>query len=340
MLEKPDIPDAAIIACLQEAFGLDVALLTFLPLGADQDTAVYRATTANETAYFVKLRSGPFDQAAVAVPKFLSDQGVRQIIPPLPTQFGQLWADLGPGRLILYPFVVGKNGFQVNLSDQQRIELGAALKRLHAAQIPASLTRGVRREDFSPRWREIVTAFLAHLEGRSFTDLVEVETAVFLQSKRGETQELVSRAASLARLLQAQPPPFTLCHGDIHGWNLLLGEGGSLYIVDWDTLVFAPKERDLMFVGCGLGGNGHTLQEEETLFYQGYGQTTVHSIALAYYRYERIVEDIAVECQQIFLSDEGGEDRNQALAYLQSNYAPGGAIDMAYQTDKMGKFTS
>lgn len=340
MLEKPDISDAAILSCLQEAFGLDLAHLTFLPLGADLDTAVYRATTANETAYFVKLRRGSFDQAAVAVPKFLSDQGLRQIIPPLPTLSGQLWANFGPDKLILYPFVVGQNGFQVKVSDRQRVELGAALKRLHTAQIPAALTHGVRREDFSPRWREMVTAFLAHLEDHSFTDSVAVETAVFLQSKHAETQELLHRAAALARLLQAQPPPFTLCHGDIHGWNLLLNEGGNLYIVDWDTLVFAPKERDLMFVGCGLGGNGHTLQEEERLFYQGYGQTEVNAIALAYYRYERIVEDIAVECQQIFHSDEGGEDHIQALAYLQSNYAPGGAIEMAYQTDKTGIFVS
>ncbi len=340
MLEKPDTPDAAIISCLQEAYGLDIAFLTFLPLGADLDTAVYRATTAHKTAYFVKLRRGPFDEAAVAVPKFLSDQGLRQIIPPLPTRSGQLWANFGPGKLILYPFVVGQNGFQVKVSDRQRIELGTALKRLHAAHIPMALTRGVRRENFSPRWRDTVTSFLSQIEQKTFTDPVAVETAVFLQSKHAETQELVHRAATLAGLLQAQPPSFTLCHGDIHGWNLLLGEDSNLYIVDWDTLVFAPKERDLMFVGCGLGGNGHTLQEEERLFYQGYGQAEVNLIALAYYRYERIVEDIVVECQQIFHSDEGGEDHIQALAYLQSNYAPGGAIEMAYQTDKTGIFVS
>jgi len=67
---------------------------------------------------------------------------------------------------------------------------------------------------------------------------------------------------------------FILCHADIHAWNLLIDVNGRLYIVDWDTLIFAPKERDLMFVGAGLGGNGHSLQEEETLFYQGYGSIT------------------------------------------------------------------
>ena len=31
---------------------------------------------------------------------------------------------------------------------------------------------------------------------------------------------------------------------------------------------------------------------------------------------------------------EGGEDRAQALAYLQSNYGPGGTIAMATRADK------
>ncbi len=42
MLEKPEIPDESIISRLQEEYGLRVAELTFLPIGADLRTAVYR----------------------------------------------------------------------------------------------------------------------------------------------------------------------------------------------------------------------------------------------------------------------------------------------------------
>ena len=125
-----------------------------------------------------------------------------------------------------------------------------------------------------------------------------------------------------------------MCHADIHAWNLLIDGSGALYIVDWDTLIFAPKERDLMFVGSGLGGRGHSPAEEESLFYQGYGPTRVDPIGMAYYRYERIIEDIASFCQQIFLCDEGGQDREQSLEYLISNYLPNGMIDIASRLDK------
>ena len=42
MFEKPNLPDGRIIACLQDAYGLQVVQLVFLPLGADPNTAVYR----------------------------------------------------------------------------------------------------------------------------------------------------------------------------------------------------------------------------------------------------------------------------------------------------------
>ena len=44
MLEKPDLQDEKIIACLQDEYGLLVVQVAFLPLGADRDTAVYRAS--------------------------------------------------------------------------------------------------------------------------------------------------------------------------------------------------------------------------------------------------------------------------------------------------------
>ena len=89
-----------------------------------------------------------------------------------------------------------------------------------------------------------------------------------------------------------------------------------------------------MFVGSGLGGNGRSPQEETNLFYQGYGQTSVNPIGLAYYRYERIIEDIALFCEDLLLSDEGGEDRAQALIYLQSNFLPNSTIEAAYRADR------
>jgi spectinomycin phosphotransferase len=363
MLEKPDLADEKIIACLQDEYDLQAARLAFLPLGADQNTVVYRVDGQDGIPYFVKLRKGDFDEIAVRLPKFLCEQGIRQIIPPLAARSGRLWAVLEAYRLILYPFIEGRDGYQVNLTDRQWVEFGQALRHIQSIQVPADLANRVPRESFSPRWRETVKAVLARLDGsvwgsvgedsagkdrlepaptQAFVDSVAAECAAFVQAKRVQIFDLVLRAEGLAQVLQAHSPEFVLCHADIHAGNIHVTPGGEIYIVDWDNPIFAPKERDLMYAGGGQFANWRTPQEEERLFYQGYepeiidpaGPVQVDPAGLAYYRYERIVTDIAIYCEQLLLSDAGGEDRAQSLKYLKSNFLPGGVIEIAYKGDK------
>jgi spectinomycin phosphotransferase len=333
MLEKPDLQDEKIITCLLDAYGLDAVQVTFLPLGADQNTAVYRIVAYDTKSYFLKLRSGVFDETSVALPKFLSDQGIKQIIPPLTSKTGKLWAKLNNFKVIIYPFIEGRNGYEVNLSDRHWNDFGSALKRIHTTEVPPVLLNRIRREIYSARWRNIVKTFLARIGTDVFDDPVAIELAAFLQAKHAEVFDLVRHAENLAQVLQAESPEFVLCHSDVHAGNILIDTDDTFY-VDWDDPILAPKERDLMFVGGAQGFAGHTAQEEERLFYRGYGQTQTNPIALAYYRYERIVEDIAVYCEQLLLSDEGGEDRAQSLHYLKSNFVPGGTIEIAYQSDQ------
>jgi spectinomycin phosphotransferase len=333
MLEKPDLHDDAIITCLHDEYGLAVDKISFLPIGADINTAVYRAATPAEAVYFVKLRSGEFEESSVMVPKYLSDLGIRQIIPPLSTQTGRLWASLPPFKVILYPYVEGHDGYVRKLSEKQWREFGAALKRLHTTEFPPEINKRIHRETFSPRWRHAVRIFLERAKTEAFAEPVAAETAAFLKTKGDQTLKIVERAEALARLLREQPSDFIVCHADIHGWNLLIDNHEALYMVDWDTLIWAPKERDLMFIGAGLGDSGYTPREEEALFYQGYGRPKINQIAIAYYRYERIIEDIAAYGERLLSSEEGGEDKKQSLQYLKSNFLPKGTIERADQSD-------
>lgn len=337
MLEKPDLPDETLIARLQAEYRLNAVQVDFLPLGADQNTAVYRVVAEDQTPYFLKLRGGIFDETAVELPKFLHEQGILQVIAPLATQTGQLWADLEAYKLILYPFVDGYNGYEISLSDRQWIEFGTALKRIHSVAAPPALRRRIQQETFSAQWRETVKKFMGDIEAGSSGDAISRKLAAFLNARREEIFDLVGRAERLARSLQSRPLEFIVCHSDIHAGNILIGTNGAFYIVDWDNPILAPKERDLMFIGGGQGFSGHTPQEEVTLFYQGYGrQTQIDQSALAYYRYERIVQDIAAFCDEIFLSEDGDQDREQSLHYLESSFLPNHAVDIAYRSDHTG----
>jgi len=94
MLEKPDIPDELITSSIQSEYRLDVAQVTFLPLGLDVNTAVYRIEDRMGIAYFLILRKGDFNPITGAIPNFLSSLGVHTVIAPIQTHNGQLGSDL------------------------------------------------------------------------------------------------------------------------------------------------------------------------------------------------------------------------------------------------------
>ena len=264
MLTAPDLPDEVIIACLQNEYDIRAVQLSFLPVGADRNTAVYRVVAEDEAQHFLKLRRGIFDETSVTLPKFLSDLGVEPIIAPVAIKTGQLWASMDAFKEILY-------------------------------------------------------------------DSLSERVAAFLKNNRVEILDLIGRAERLAVTLQAQSPEFVLCHSDTHGGNILIDVSGALFIVDWDEPILAPKERDLMFIG---GAWYRTA--EEALFYQGYGRTQLDPVALAYYRYERIVEDTAIFCERILLAAESSEDREQCFRFLSGAFLPDNIRDMVYRSDTTG----
>jgi spectinomycin phosphotransferase len=336
MLEKPDITDELIISRLQDEYGLRVTSLTFLPLGADMGTAVYRVVVDDDTAYFLKLRKG-FNEIVVTVPLFLKSQGIREIIAPFETKSNKGWADFGEYKMILYPFIDGTDGFHLELSDHQKRNLGAALKKIHQAQVPSELQRLIPHETLTSQWRERLKSFQAQVARGTFAEPTAFKLAEFMNSRRRNIDRLVERAEELASKLRLKPMELVLCHSDIHGGNVLISRNDELYIVDWDNPILAPKERDLMFIGGGIDEIWKT-KREEAVFYEGYGKTDINLSALAYYRYERVVEDLAVICDQLLLADEGGADRERSYGWFRSNFEPGQTIEIAEKTDKQVYF--
>lgn len=334
MLEKPSIDDNELIQTLQKKYGLQIKTLTHLPIGADADSAVYLAESTDQARYFLKLRSGPFDETSVTLPKHYHDSGINEIIACIPPQTSQLWCELGEYKTLLYPFIEGKNGYEQTLSDQNWAEFGHALKRIHTAEVPTEIKSQIRHETFSAEHRNRVRRFLEQIEQQAYADPVASELAAFLKAKRQQILDLIGRADALANRLKATPLETIICHSDLHAGNLLITPDDSLFIVDWDAPIAAPKERDLMYIGGALLSSNLTAQEEETIFYNSYGKADLDANTLTYYRCERIIEDISEYCKELLLSNAGGVDRQQSLAYLKSNFEPSHTIDAALRTLK------
>jgi len=331
MHEPPsDLPDATLRAWVQTRYALDVADLTFLPLGHDALAWVYRVRTSAGERYFLKMRRGTPDEASLIIARALHDHGVARVVAPLPTAQGALWAaTAGEYTLTLYPFVTGATGWERGLSAEQWRGYGALLRQVHDTPITPALAAIMRRETFSPAGAAPIRRLDAHIAGRAFAEPVARDFAAFWAAQRATIQTLLARAETLGQRLARQAPPLILCHADIHTGNVLLDDDGQLWFVDWDETTLAPRERDLMFV---VGGISATLvgPEEEAHFFAGYGPTTIDPLALAYYRYAWVVGDIGAFGEEILLRpDLGLVSRRAASELFAGLFRPGEIVALA-----------
>lgn len=333
MIEKQYLSDDLVISCLNTNYGIEVATLTFLPLGADMNASVYKAQTLDQSSYFVKLKRNHHNDISVVVVELLQMAGIQQIIPPVKTIHGQLTQHIEDFTLIVYPFVEGQNGFSRNLTDNQWLSLGKMLRQVHEIDVPPSIQNKIRLEAYSSKWREIVRSLYIHIEAKPIGDAVALKLLKFMKEETLAIRRLVDRAEQLGKKIQNLSPKFVLCHSDIHAGNVLMDGNDTIYVVDWDDPIMAPKERDLMFIGGGVA-NVWNKPHEEKLFYKGYGKTEVNTDILAYYRHERIVEDIAIYGQELLLKTSGGSDRPEMYKQFKCMFDPKGVVDIAFETDE------
>ena len=327
MLEKPDLDDAAIEAALCRNYALIEPRTTFLPLGYDASAAVFRVESAHAPARFLKIRRDPLACAALAVPAYLRGQGLHEIVAPLATTEGSFAVMVDDLQLILYPFVEGDNGMDVGLSLMQWQELGHFLKQLHRVRLPAAIRREAPRETFVSPWRPSICRVQRAIDKADFCLIAQSHFATLWQQHRRRIDTIVARDLQLSALMQARDLPHVLCHADIHTANLLLDAAGALHVVDWDGVMLAPKERDLMFLVDDVGEQS----AEAHHFRAGYGATAVDAVALAYYRNEWVVQELGDFGDRLFfLTDIGGEETLQdAVHGFAELFDPGDVADGA-----------
>jgi aminoglycoside phosphotransferase (APT) family kinase protein len=110
--------------------------------------------------------------------------------------------------------------------------LGRAMADLHSLN-PAPMFARLTEDGTPP---EGVAAYLDRM--RAMSEVV------------GRT-DLVTAADRLAATAPA-PGRMVLCHGDLHPFNLLIDDAGTVTVIDWSAAILAPAEYDLAFTSLLL----------------------------------------------------------------------------------------
>ena len=328
MLKKP-IHEKEIIELLKIHYGIDIQVVQCISGGADSNAFVYKAD-AKSNAYFVKFKYGDHDEINLSIIRLLHDSGIKEIIFPIQTLKGNLFQQLDHFRIIVYPFVDAPNGFTQNLTEKQWQQLGKALRKIHETSVPTSIQQKLRKEIYSTKWREIVKSFYKKIETEPLDDKITADFKSFFKQNIDVIHRLVDSAEELSKKIRPADN-YVLCHSDIHAGNVLIGSDESIYIIDWDEPMMAPKERDLMFIGGGVG-NVWNKPQEILHFYEGYGNTNIDKTILSYFRHERIVEDIALYGQDLLSHDQNDQSRLEMFKHFTAMFDLNGVVEIAFAT--------
>jgi spectinomycin phosphotransferase len=324
MHEQPNIPEERLCACLQDEYDFSVAALEFLTLGLDTRAGVYRAVSKQGTTYLLKARAGAFYESSCLVPRYLSDQGVAAVVAPLRTKKNALWTRLEEWTVVVYPFIEGEHGWNPGMTDAQWQAVGTAFRQIHRVRLPAEGLQSVRKETFDPtgyrRSVRVLETQYVYAEGGS--QAAQALRACWIVNQ-AKIHTAVASLEKLAGALQKRSGPYVICHADLHPSNILRTQANQVFVVDWDDVMLAPKERDFLFVGeVPVDGSA---QPDSAPFFQGYGVIEADWMALTYYLWERVVQDLIEDAEQVFVRDDLGEvSKTAAVELFQNNLSKEG----------------
>lgn len=337
MREQPKIAIEHLRTCLQENYNLYPVTLEFLPVGLDYHAGVYRVVSEQGVSYLLKVKSGSLYEPGCLVPGYLRDQGITSVVAPLPTRDNGLWTKAGDWSVIVYPFHEGDTSW-AGMTDEQWKEVGSTFCQIHRAALPSTGFAALRKETFDPteyaQWVHTFETSLAaetqHAQAGKQESVSQLALRSAWLTHRSTIHMVVAALEKLAGVLQARALPFVICHADLHPANLLRDPRGQVFVIDWDEAMLAPKERDFLFIRESSADSG-TLPGTPA-FFQGYGQTDIDWIALTYYRYERVVQDLIASAQEVFFRDDLGEEtKADSVQLFQAILAEDGEIEAASQ---------
>ena len=323
MRERPSIAEQHLRACLQDQYDLSIVSLTFLPLGLDTRAGVFRVEDKMGTPFLVKVKSGALYKPGRLVPRYLHDQGIAAVVAPLPTRHNALWTQLGDWTVTLYPFIEGDRGWTPPLTDTHWRSVGATLKQIHRVKLPPEGMPSLRQEAFDTtdyaQWVRKCDAHRSQAKGARAAEWML--RATWLENQQA-IHAMLAAMATLAGSLRRRSGPHVICHADLHPSNMIRDDAGRVFVIDWDDVMLAPKERDLLFVADAPADGASDMDVPP--FFQGYGPAEIDWVALTYFRWERIVQDV-IECARdvLFRDDLEEETKLENAQLFDRVLAPG-----------------
>lgn len=268
MFGEAPLSNESIRRALSELWSLQVSRIAYAPVG--YGSYHWRATNSDGAELFVTAdRAGAGDVAPLAyrVVRRLADIGLRFVRAPVRHRGSDVTWEVDGCWISVWPWLHGRTGSA--LYDRATDDLEATARSLRVLHDHGSITPEPGLvEDWAMAGRLSLFALLARKAEEWEEGPYTPEVQSRLSWNRASVLRQFRRYDDLVESVLVSDVELVITHGEPHAGNVVHTDEG-LMLIDWDTLRWAPRERDLwaldgsmatcLWRGCSLGGDPRGL---------------------------------------------------------------------------------
>ena len=248
-------------------------------------------------------------RASLSAARDLRDCGAAFVVAPVLTRDGEPLVRLDDRLTVaVYPFVDGQSfTWGEFTTPAQRRGMLDLIVSVHTA--PAAARRHAAEDDFTVLHRDELELALDSGPAAGATDCGPYArpTARLVAENAAGLRRALARYDALAAAARSRSSGLVLTHGEPHPGNVML-TGSGWVLIDWDTALVAPPERDLWSLDPG---DGSVLRH-----YADATGVTPRPELLELYRIQWDLADIAVTVSRFRRPHPGSEDDEKSWGGL------------------------
>lgn len=255
MFTRPaDFADSRLAEALQSGWDLRPSALEYAPVGFG--SYHWRVLAAGEQWFVTvddlqskgRYETEPLERprrrvsAALATVRLLKDVGLKFVVAPVPTVTGEVLQPVG-GRyaVALYPHVEGEShNWGPYPTPTDRLKVVDLLIDLHAAAVSSPALF----DDLALPGRDQLLAAIVDRSATWFSGPFAEPARALLNEHAEALASALDHYDSLVSAVTGGSGMWVLTHGEPHIGNTINTADGVV-LIDWDTLLIAPRERDL-----------------------------------------------------------------------------------------------
>ncbi len=236
-----------------QAWGVSVDSLEYRPLGfgshhwlATDSLGLRHFVTVDELSSESRVGDevsvlGLHLRPALSAATDLRAFGCRFVIAPISTRTDEPFLQFNGHAIALFPFVEGQSfSFQEPFRRDDRERVLEMVAELH--RVPITAIRPPATDRFVVPW---IDQLDRSTQGQSGSSGPHASVASrLLVDHEAAIRNLIDRYRQLVARYSRDPGQLVITHGEVHPGNVMVTSKGWV-LVDWDTVLVAPPERDL-----------------------------------------------------------------------------------------------